>query len=614
MTASEIEPTLVDTTAVKKGAADLTGKTFYPRTKAIAKAANETDSFIKEFVALNEDANFEFKYTGEIDLKEKVGLFEATKKDYIFNLGIKGMSYKFSLPDKYLAADQENTNQQWFVEINDGVVKVNAKNLGKSLTPAIGRTPVVRVDAFLPDNAGTNRMVASAYIKLSISRDDPTEEPKDVNKVTIADEKTAKYRSLKDAYSQISKMTWKDVNTKIYGVEGLTAADFWDNYEREYDVKVTAVALNATTTTDVLTATGAGENEVVAEGEGIKVTVNLNKDNTTTAGIYVSVNNQAKTEHTYKDATKGAEYTLTITIKSKDEMKHGDFILTQKFYVQEKHQAFDFNPLYHFLPADVKNLYNDFKETTTGHIILVKGQLSEDSGTWEMTSAVAEHFSKKDGKTIFDYYKQGGNNVNVKSVSFLWSKNPVEGVTPATAQTADFEVALDGAMTTEFLAKDMTCTTTLENDEECPFTYSIVFVNPFVKGKSEAVTLYGNAPGEVTAATDVQVLVNDREGDAIYAYAETALALTEKATETYKVAEPEVVYDFDKTEADYKELIDNITAKSTFKVAPETGIVTWKNEGATLKKNYHVTVVATVTFANLSEVECRIPVTISATK
>ena len=41
-------------------------------------------------------------------------------------------------------------------------------------------------------------------------------------------------------------------------------------------------------------------------------------------------------------------------------------------------------------------------------------------------------------------------------------------------------------------------------------------------------------------------------------------------------------------------------------------VVTWQNEGATLAQDYVVTVVATVTFENLSVVECRIPVTVSA--
>ncbi|MFR0775168.1 MAG: hypothetical protein ACLSH3_16000 [Alistipes finegoldii] len=68
-----------------------------------------------------------------------------------------------------------------------------------------------------------------------------------------------------------------------------------------------------------------------------------------------------------------------------------------------------------------------------------------------------------------------------------------------------------------------------------------------------------------------------------------------------------MTYDFDKTEADYKELIGNISAGSKFEVDAASGIVTWKNEGATLNKSFHVTVVATVTFANLSEVECSHP-------
>jgi hypothetical protein len=615
VTASEVEPVLVDSTKVTKGEVPTAAEKFYPRTKVIAKAADETDTFVKEFVALDADANFEFKYTGEIDLKEKVGLFEETAKDYVFNLGIKGMSYKFSLPEKYLADDTEKTNQQWFVEMTDGVVKVNAKNLATGLTPAIGRTPVVRVDAYLPDNNGTDRMVASAYIKLSISRDDPTVDPKDEHNVTIDKEKTVLYRDLASAYTSVSKMTWEKVNTDIYGVEGLTAEDFWDNYEAGYDVKVTAIKLQETTATEVLSATGAGDSEVVAEGEGIKVAVNLNKENTTTAGIYVSVNNLAKTQHTYKDATKGAEYTLTITIKSKDNMKHGDFILTQKFYVKEDHKPFVFNPLYHFLPANVKALYNNFKETTQDDIILVKGQLNKDTNTWEMSSAVIEHFGKRNDKDIFAYYNDTqADPENVTGVSFLWTKSPIVGVTPTDAQTDPFEVALDGAMTTEFLSKDMTYTTSLVNGEKCPFTYSIVFVNPFVKGNAAGVELYGNAPGEETVATDVQVLVNDREGDPIYKYLETALALTEKATETYKVGEPTVVYAFDTTEADYKELIGNITADSKFEVASDTGVVTWLNQGATLKRTYNVTVIATVTFTDLSEVTCRIPVAITATK
>lgn len=614
--ASEVNPLLVDSIKTK---ATGSAVEFYNRTKAIAKAADETEAFIKAIVALDAPANLEFKYDGEIDLKKYVGLY-SDKNKFLFDLGFKGMTYTFSLPAEYKAeaeATTNQTNQQWFVELNNGVVKANSKNLSTGLTPAIGRTPVVRVDAFLPDNAGVAQMVASAYIKLSILKNDPTVEDKDDNEVTIAPDKSLNYRALTATATTAGEMTWQKVNTDIYGVEGLTATNFWENYEPAYSVKITSIDKTTGKPVTVLEGTGSGsDNEFTATQDGITIVVNLNKSEVTTSGIKVSVDNNVKTQHTYKDVdNKGAEYTVTVNIASKDKKQHGDFILTQKFYVLEAHTPFVFNPLYHFLPAEIKDTYPAFSDKTQNDIIIVKGQLSSGSNTWVMSSKVSEHFGKVDSKDIFTYYTAGNNAVNVTGVSFTWTKIPAEGVTPTEAQTADFEVALDGALTKEFLTKDMTYTTTLVNAETCPFDYSIVFVNPFVKGAAETVKLYGNAAGEVTAATDVQVLVNDREKDAIYKYvgeSTNALALTEKATNTYKVAAPTVAYAFDTTEADYKELAGNISAGSTFEVNASTGVVTWKNEGATLKRDYNVTVIATVTFENLSKVECRIPVTITA--
>lgn len=39
------------------------------------------------------------------------------------------MSYEFSLPAEYKSNDTQKTNQQWYVELSDGVVKANAANL-----------------------------------------------------------------------------------------------------------------------------------------------------------------------------------------------------------------------------------------------------------------------------------------------------------------------------------------------------------------------------------------------------------------------------------------------------------------------------------------------------
>ena len=48
--------------------------------------------------------------------------------------------------------------------------------------------------------------------------------------------------------------------------------------------------------------------------------------------------------------------------------------------------------------------------------------------------------------------------------------------------------------------------------------------------------------------------------------------------------------------------------KATLSVDPSTGVVTWENLGTTLQGTHKLTVIATVTFENLSIVTCNIPV------
>ena len=92
--------------------------------------------------------------------------------------------------------------------------------------------------------------------------------------------------------------------------------------------------------------------------------------------------------------------------------------------------------------------------------------------------------------------------------------------------------------------------------------------------------------------------------------------MSSKATGDYKVVASgvSVAYAFDEEAGDYKTVMDNLSKGSTLDVDASTGVVTWNNEGATLMRNYNLTVIATVTFDDLSVVECEIPVTLSATK
>ncbi|MDE6358795.1 MAG: hypothetical protein K2L29_04255, partial [Duncaniella sp.] len=132
-------------------------QTFYNRTKAIV-GNGETSDFIKQFCGLYSSANATLVYNDEagLDLNKLPGLFSTYQWMWLKDLGFNSMSYKFTLPKEYKADDAQGTNQQWFVELTaDNHLVVNKKNLTAGLTPANGRTPVVRVDAFLEAHEGT---------------------------------------------------------------------------------------------------------------------------------------------------------------------------------------------------------------------------------------------------------------------------------------------------------------------------------------------------------------------------------------------------------------------------------------------------------------------------
>lgn len=173
-------------------------------------------------------------------------------------------------------------------------------------------------------------------------------------------------------------------------------------------------------------------------------------------------------------------------------------------------------------------------------------------------------------------------------------------------------------MTQRDIVKNMGYTKTLVNGEECKtFDYNIVFLNPFVAGTAKEVVVKDGID-ENTGETKPQVLVKDNSAETIYSYDSKTkgLALSTIATGTYKLTSDivSVTYAFDKTTAAWKELDGNKSDDSILEVSndeKDAGKVTWKNQGALLQKDYALTVVATVTFKDLSVVKCNIPVRIA---
>ena len=565
---------------------------FYARNKAITK---EDDAFVKSFVKLSDKANLGYKYDKEIDLYDYVDLYSTEIKDYIRNHGYDGrITYTFSMPENYLADDAQKTNQQDFASINNGVV---TSNIAKYKTAVIGRTPVVRVDAFVDGN-----FVASAYIKLSIDRNDPvTPDQPDAPAINLEldqanNNQELEYHTLKnmvvDGFTSniIGEMPWQEVNANIYGATNLTAETFWNYYGGANDTYHVKLTVDGVYQPLIIQSLNRNSETHYNDPCGVDYSIELFDENTTTSNIKVGINNLIKTENTYKDVDgKGAKYTFTITIESDQPKVTGDIVMTQVFYVKEECEAYNYNKLY-LVPG-------------TENDIMVKGTVV--NGAWSMSSLIAEHFEKIGGKDIFGYYNAVNNVVDL---DFAWKLGTtgVEAL-PATVDNTTY-VSLSDAMTTAQATKVMTYTVTLKNTETCKFEYNIIFTNPFVAVSTTGIEMIDGI-GVNTGDVKSCVKVNDTDNKLIASYVNGVFTLSDRALDTYKLTDQitSIKYAF-KANTDYNTIMSQKDAKSTLAVDPATGVVTWDNQGTALQGAYNLVVNATVTFEDLSVVTCEIPV------
>ena len=571
-----VKSTGIDAEIVK----DATSKTRYYDRKdkngnIVGHKNNENDAFIKQFVALDAPANLSFMYLGSLDLTKYVELYSFEKSKTIEALGFSGVSFKYSLPEKYEEKDNQKTNQNWFVELDENGVLSVAEGKG---TSAIGRTPVVRVDAYVTDNKGTDRLVASSYIKVEITEKpvDPDKDKEDIN-ITLETPKTFIYQNLTSAYTTVNVMPYTQINTELYAKAGLTAETFWNQYggdDEEFDITV-----KTSTGQTVLTDTGKGKNGKV-EGEGIRVNVDLNSSNTTTSRVEILVNNKVRTEYTY--GGEAAKYIVTISIKADNNKVYSNFVITQEFSVTEECETFKLNP-----------------NMAVGNTVTVNGSVGTNG--WEMLTDVAQHFEYINGADIFTYYT---NHKNIKkgSLKFSETKSNVD-------MSSDYKQMWLNTAISEDVEVPVKYSVELENGELCEYSYTVIFKNPFVGTTGKTVTV-SQKPGVNTAQAARSLKVVDIHGSDIYSWVNNALTLSNVATSDYRLGNNvNVKYEF--LGKDYKDFVSQLDADAKFEVNPTTGEITWENKTVLPEsKTFNLTV--TVTFDNISTVTCTIPVTIEA--
>lgn len=600
----------------------------YKREFAINDKNKETSAFINSIVPMDAQVNLYLNYNDPqgLDLSKYVllkGWYDGM--DYaLAALGFEGLSYEFSLPAEYKASDAAQTNQQWFVQLNGSVLSMNSKNLTQGYKPALGRKPVVRVDAFATDNSGNKRMVGSWYIKVQIvdKNTAPTDEPIKVNMATKAYGYTelGVWNNQTGAYTSdetlVNQMSFEAINNDIYGAAGLSAQNFWNFYGNNqglFTLNVSVLDINGNA--KELYKSNYNWNTSWA-GQGIYCTVNFQESATRTTQIKVATDPRVHTENytvngqkQYKDVDgKGAQYTVTITIPATNKEVSNDIVITQVFYVKDNFQPYTFNPNYEI---------GDFNGYTD--CVITKGKVV--GSDWAMQLYIADAFqtitqggAKKD---LFSYYNTAkGYNGVASEPEFSIDNQPQGNNDGVNYSTSDKNIALTKILGAQYKYVKMHYNVNLRNGESKKFPMTVVFQNPFKSAaKISGLSINGNAATEQTANAAEKVSILDIADKGIYSWNTTSkkLVLSQYAKDGYKLADDDVTvsYAFDTNDASWKELA-NVLPAGALKVN-ENGVVTYKNN-ATLAVSYTVYVNVTAKFGDFSQVICRVPVEMKGLK
>lgn len=543
----------------------------------------ESDAFVKRFAGTPSGSPtlYTIDYQKPTNLNEVVDLYtgnstivdgRVTYESLTKDLGFDGLvSFKFTLPKEYIDINGE-TNQQEFVTLDDnGVLTVKTGEYG---TSALGRKPVVRVDAYMTPVSGEPVMVATGYIKLLIGVEvedvnNQISEPKAYSYSQFFKQEDANrdgHADLADVAKRTISMTWQDFNKKVYAAAGLSAGEFWNNYNSSaIEYKVTAKDQNGRV---VNLTNGAC---------GITAACQAYTGATTTSPLTIVLDQNVKTDLTYLDG----KYQVSVIFKPYNDQARGEIVLTQDITVTNDLGEMIYNPLY--------------INTDNGKYINVKGNLN--GGTWEFSTTINEHFA------VYNIYRD---------IEFAWGEE--EHPMSVSMSTPDLEwgtkVTLDNALTAAEYRKPVTYKVTYPNgefikdadDNQMVYSYDIRFVNPF-KGVNPVASTIKEVAGaaEFSIVNHKLVKVQDLAGNKIY----DDNKLTDTAKNTYKVNTANISYVFDTESADYKALVNAGTLTLS-----NDGKVTWSNKGAALNKDYTVNIIATVTFPGISEVKVIIPLTI----
>lgn len=320
---------------------------------------NYDNAYAKVDEDFKDEMDLHMAYTGSLNLNEWVATLsdeltaereniEGIAPSFVLleDLLNEGeVTYKFTLPEKYMSEGDNTTNQQDFVTLSeDGVLSVD-KTKYPNGTAAIGRTPIVSVYAMV-----NGKVVASAWIRVVITREEITP------LVVKAEPVAIDYTDINPNGEQtpVGAFTWAEMNQKVYDVLGLDRVTF----NRMYEAR------------PMITCTDAKGNKV----QGINIEVaNITEELPTTTNFLTM----------YMDPTlvpSNVTGVVTVTYNPITENKdtHRPIVIEFDYTVSHKH------------PAEAFPEFNEQFVDKAQSLAVIKGQMINDK--WTQTVEISEHF------------------------------------------------------------------------------------------------------------------------------------------------------------------------------------------------------------------------------
>lgn len=435
----------------------------------------------------NREADIRMLYNESLDLNSLVKTW-AKQVERIVNIPAlvddmvdEGeLVYQFSLPKEYNLGDNE-TNQQKFVTLENGVLKVNTKDWPNG-TGAIGTTPIVEIVATV-----NGKIIATGVLKVAIVEKDAVEKPAYV--VTV-DRVNKEYSDLV-ADEVVAKFTWEDMR-QVYDALKITREEFIAKYKYTDPEIVDG---------NGVTLENKADQAVGTETDVVEMTIDP------------------------ADVASDAEGVVKITYKLKndaDKYTYAPIVIEFPYTISHNHVS-----------------YPNFNERfVKDGIATVKGQM-DDNNVWTQKVEISEHF------LLDSYKADGNHEdpILVIDEDKLPEGTELADLTLTTGTLATQTLTLNTPIEGNELNVPVNVVIALANGEQiCVKSYTIRFVNPF-QLKPIPVSLEAPFPGR-TDSKPVGFTIVEREGGKLIAekgkyttYAKDTYGLTGDVTVTYSEGE-----------------------------------------------------------------------------